>query len=343
MMNILQKFTAMRQRPKQAVLLLLLMSATQLAYAQCRVTTNRPQDIIMNVGRVLITPTTQVGDILATGKFDIRRDDSISCRGNSTLYGRILQGGPSSISDKIWTTNVPGVGLRLYRQIGTQEGAYYPHEIYHHGGGYLAEGYFVVEVIKIAQTTGTGSLAPGQYSSYYADGTGPSKPILISHVLANSITIVTSSCSVDAGSKNKVINLSTVATAAFKGVGSTAAEQDFSININCVGGTGTELLPGGTGEGLVNVRFDYTRDGSNAPGVLQPVQDSNTASGVAVQLLTGINPTPINSGTAVYAGHTIANQTNTLTLPLKARYYQTAEKMKGGTIKSIATFTLEYN
>lgn len=64
----------------------------------------------MNVGRVLITPDTKVGDILATGKFDISRDNNISCSGNSTLYGRILQGGPSSISDKIWTTNVPGWG-----------------------------------------------------------------------------------------------------------------------------------------------------------------------------------------------------------------------------------------
>jgi type 1 fimbria pilin len=343
MINLIRKFSGLRQRPKRAMLFLLLMSAGQMAYAQCRVTTNNPQDIIMNVGRVLITPTSKVGDILATGKFDIRRDNSISCSGNSTLFGRILQGGPSSVSDKIWTTNVPGVGIRLYRQIGTQEGAYYPHEIYRNGGVYLAECYFVVEVIKIAQNTGTGSLVPGQYSSYYADGTGPSKPILISHVLANSITIVTSSCSVDAGSKNKVINLSTVATAAFKGVGSTAAEQDFSININCVGGTGTELLPGGSGEGIVNVRFDYTPDPSNAPGVLKSLQDTNTASGVSVQLLNGKDSTPISNGAAIYAGHTIANQTNTITLPLKARYYQTASRMKGGTLKSIATFTLEYN
>ncbi|WP_431225810.1 fimbrial protein [Serratia sp. L9] len=154
---------------------------------------------------------------------------------------------------------------------------------------------------------------------------------------------MTSSCSVDAGSKNKVINLSTVASAAFKGVGSTAAEQDFSLNINCVGGTGTELLPGGAGEGLVNVRFDYTPDTSNAPGVLKSLQDTNAANGVSVQLLNGKDSTPIKNGASVYAGHTIANQTNTITLPLKARYYQTAARIKGGTLKSIATFTLEYN
>ncbi|HHB1427641.1 TPA: fimbrial protein [Serratia odorifera] len=343
MKNRIRTLAHLGKRARQAALLLLLCAVGPQAYATCYVTTNNPQDIIMNVGRVLITPTTKVGDVLATGKFDIRRDNSISCSGRSTLYGRILQGGPSTLSDKIWTTNVPGVGIRLYRQIGTQEGAYYPHELYRNGGVYLAEGYFVVEVIKIAEQTGTGSLAPGQYSTYYVDGSGPSRPILISHVLANSITIVTSSCSVDTGSKNKVINLATVPSATFRGVGSTAAEQDFSLNINCIGGTGTEFLPGGGGEGLVNVRFDYTPDGSNAPGVLKSLQDTNAASGVSVQLLNGSTSAPIKNGESVYAGHTIANQTNTITLPLKARYYQTGTRIKGGVIKSIATFTIEYN
>lgn len=343
MINPIGKLTRAGQRPQQMLLFLLLMAVGQMAHARCWVTTRHPQDIIMNVGRVLITPDSQVGDILATGKFDIRRDDNISCSFSSRLFGRILQGHPSAISDKIWTTNVPGVGIRLYRQIGNQEGAYYPHEIDRWGRAYLGEGYFVVEVIKTARDTGTGALVPGLYSTYYADGSGPAKPILISQVLANSITIVTSSCSVDAGSKNKVINLSTVPSSAFKGVGSTAAEQRFSININCVGGTGVGLLPGDQGNGVVNVRFDYTADASNAPGVLKILQDANAARGVSIQLLNGKDAKPIKSGTSIYAGHTIANQTNTLTLPLAARYYQTASRIKGGKLKTIATFTLEYN
>nr|WP_241391605.1 fimbrial protein [Yersinia frederiksenii] len=100
-------------------------------------------------------------------------------------------------------------------------------------------------------------------------------------------------------------------------------------------------MPGGTD--LVNVHFDYTPDPSNASGVLKSLQDTNAASGVSVQLLNGKDSTPINNGASVYAGHTIVNQTNTITLPLKARYYQTAAKIKGGTLKSIATLTLEYN
>jgi len=328
---------------KYITLFLALMSLGKLAYAQCRVTTTNPQDIIMNVGRVLITPYDNVGDVLATGKFDIARSTSITCSGSSTMYGRILQGAASSLSSNIWTTNVPGVGIRLYRQIGSSMGKYYPHDLTVSGAAYLAEGYFVVEIIKIAEQTGTGTLAPGQYSTYYADSTGPSRPILISHVVGDGITIVTSSCSVDTGSKDKVVNLSTVPSSVFTGVGSTAAEQDFSININCVGGSGTEYLTGGSGDGLVNVRFDYTADASNASGVLRTLQDSNAASGVSVQLLNGNDSTPINSGSSVYAGKTIANQTNTLTLPLKARYYQTGSKVTGGAIKAITTFTLEYN
>nr|WP_241391606.1 fimbrial protein [Yersinia frederiksenii]ULG19943.1 hypothetical protein 49p1_00243 [Yersinia frederiksenii] len=239
MKGFIRKLTSMHQRPTYALLFLLLLSAGPTAYATCRVDTKNPQDIIMNVGKVLITPTSNVGDILATGKFYIQHENNVFCSNPAMLYGRIQQGGPSSIDKNIWTTNVPGIGIRLYRQFGIHEGAervFYPHSRPFSAAAIVSEGYFVVDVIKIANNTGTGSLAPGQYSSSYSDGSDFAKPILISHIVANSITVVPSSCSIDAGSKNKVINLSSVATTEFKGVGSTAAEQHFSININCVGG-----------------------------------------------------------------------------------------------------------
>jgi type 1 fimbria pilin len=106
---------------------------------------------------------------------------------------------------------------------------------------------------------------------------------------------------------------------------------------------GENLLPGSAGQGIVNVRFDYTQDPSNAPGVIKSETGANSASGVAVQLLTGSTTQPIKNGDAVNAGHTIPNQANTLTLPLKARYYRTGSTIKGGNIKSTAVFTIEYN
>ena len=93
----------------------------------------------------------------------------------------------------------------------------------------------------------------------------------------------------------------------------------------------------------MKVRFDYTQDSSNAPGVIKSELGANTASGVAVQLLTGSTTQPINNGEAINAGHTVPNESNTLTLPLKARYYRTGTTIKGGSIKSTVTFTIEYN
>lgn len=339
MIKVIRVFIGLCQRPKQAMLFLLLISIGPMAFAACRVNTNNPQVITLNVGNVLVTPGSKIGDVLATGTYDVRYDGRLFCPGGGTMFGRILRGSLSASHDKVWTTNIPGIGVRLYRKTGTQGKMYYPHETHRTGDTYLESGQFVVEIIKIAGSTGTGSLSSGRYSSFYGNGTGPSKPILVSRVLNNGITIVGSSCSVSADSRNKVINMNKVSLAEFKGVGSTAAEHLFFINIHCVG----DAKAGGLGKGLVNVRFDYASDTANTPGVLRALPDAHAASGVSVQLLDGKDSTPIKNGASVYAGNIIDNQKNTITVPLKVRYFQTADEIKGGAIKSIATFTLEYN
>jgi type 1 fimbria pilin len=326
----------------QFSLLATVCSFSHEALAQCLVRTTNPQDIIMNVGRVLITPYSQVGDVLATGTFDIRENTSISCRGISTMYGRIMQGSPSALSDKIWTTNIAGVGIRLYRQIGSTQSAYYPHDLTVNGSARLAEGYFKVEIIKIAANTGSGPIAPGQYSTYYADGTGQTLPILTSRVLANSITIVTSSCAVENESKDKIVNLPTVTAASFTGIGSTQGEKDFDLKLRCNGGVGTEYLSNANGE--IKIGFNYTPVATAlSAGVIRTLQDSSAATGVGIQLLHATTSTPIKSGDKVIAGYTLPNQNNSLVLPLKARYYQTTNQVTAGVVKAIATFTIEYN
>ncbi|WP_239440984.1 MULTISPECIES: fimbrial protein [Serratia] len=298
----------------------------------------------MKLGRVLVTPGSQVGDTLVTGQFPINEVSNIaSCSRGGSAIGSIMQGRATSFTN-VWSTNIPGIGIRLYREAGSVSN-FYPHTLNFSGNSNvtLNGGYFKIDVVKTAAQTGTGQLTTGLYTNYYMDGTGPGLPLLQSIVDANSLTIVTSTCNVDSGSKNKVVNLDTVTAASFGGVGSTQGEKAFDININCVGGVGENLLPGNAGQGIVNVRFDYTPDSSNAPGVIKSQSGANTASGVAVQLLTGSTTQPIKNGDAVNAGRTVPNQANTLTLPLKARYYRTGTTIKGGNIQSTATFTIEYN
>ncbi|WP_232246855.1 fimbrial protein [Serratia plymuthica] len=298
----------------------------------------------MKLGRVLVTPGSQVGDTLVTGQFPINEVGNIaSCSRGGSAIGSIMQGRATSFAN-VWSTNIPGIGIRLYREAGSVSN-FYPHTLNFSGNSNvtLNGGYFKIDVVKTAAQTGTGQLTTGLYTNYYMDGTGPGLPLLQSIVDANSLTIVTSTCNVDSGSKNKVVNLDTVTAASFGAVGSTQGEKAFDLNINCVGGVGENLLPGNAGQGIVNVRFDYTPDSSNAPGVIKSQSGANTASGVAVQLLTGSTTQPIKNGDAVNAGRTVPNQANTLTLPLKARYYRTGTTIKGGNIQSTATFTIEYN
>lgn len=323
----------------------LLMAGGQSAYAACFVNNGyKAQVINMKLGRVLVTPSSQVGDTLVTGQFPINAVNGYGrCTSGGSAIGQILQGSRTSFSN-VFSTNIPGIGIRLYRDAGTVS-TFYPHTLPLRGNTTvnLNGGYFKIDIVKTAAQTGTGQLVPGKYTTYYMDGSGPNLPMLESIVDANSLTIVTSTCNVDSGSKNKVVNLDSVTAASFGGVGSTQGEKAFDININCVGGVGEDLLPGSAGQGIVNVRFDYTQDPSNAPGVIKSESGANTASGVAVQLLTGNTTQPIKNGDAVNAGRTIPNQANTLTLPLKARYYRTGSTIKGGNIKSTATFTIEYN
>lgn len=330
---------------KRLALFGLLMAAGQSAYAACNVNTGiRAQVINMKLGRVLVTPSSQVGDTLVTGQFPINPVENIAtCRGGGSAIGTIMQGSSTRFTN-VWSTNIPGIGIRLYRE-AAEVSNFYPHTLSFTGNRTikLNGGYFKIDVVKTAAQTGTGQLTTGLYTNYYMDGTGPGLPLLQSIVDANSLTIVTSTCNVDSGSKNKVVNLDTVTAASFGGVGSTQGEKAFDININCVGGVGENLLPGSAGQGIVNVRFDYTQDSSNAPGVIKSQPGANTASGVAVQLLTGTTTQPIKNGDAVNAGRTVPNQANTLTLPLKARYYRTGTTIKGGNITSTATFTIEYN
>lgn len=344
MMKSMRNFALKTQKAKRLALVSLLMCTGQSVYASCTSNLTNYQTIQMNVGRVLVTPDSQAGDILATAQFTINGVNSAgTCTNGGSAIGQILQGAQTNYSN-VWSTNIPGIGIRLYREAGSIS-TYYPHTLTFSGNRTLnlAGGYFKIDIVKTAAQTGTGQLTSGLYTRYYLNGSGPSRPILMSVVNADSFTIVTSSCSIDAGSKNIAVNLEPVTAASFGGVGSTQGEKNFNININCVGGVGEELLPGSTGQGLVNVRFDYTQDASNAPGVIKSETGSDAASGVAVQLLNGNTSQPISNGEAVNAGHTISNQANTLTLPLLARYYRTGATIKGGNVRSTATFTLEYN
>ncbi|MBS3046388.1 fimbrial protein [Enterobacter mori] len=194
----------------------------------------------------------------------------------------------------------------------------------------------------------------GTYSNFYAQGkakitfykianpieggtvnsTNVGAAILLEHTTwspeavlrINSFKVVISACSVI----NPVINvpLGNVSKTAFSGPGSTVAGKNFTITLDC------------DSAASVNLTLDDPSGSSTAPGVLPitPETTKATASGVGVQVL--YKNTPVTFGSLFHIGNAVSQ--GAMTIPLTARYYQTASAVTAGQANSVATFTLTY-
>lgn len=279
-------------------------------------------DISMAVGRVVVRPSDAVGTILRKATFPINPNGStLRCTSRSDrIYADLTQNYPiSSLGNSIYTTNIPGIGIRLYREAenATNFSGYYPYSrSLTPGTTYnLAQGYFVVEIVKTASQTGSGTLVPGRYSSYYVTGNA-SKPFLTSTVYGNAITIASSSCELQ-GNINKVVTLPTVTKSGFSGIGSTQGPQSFDLNILCNGGqnpTGYEE------KNLISLSFDYIQDGTNNQVLSNTAPASTKANGVGVQLLWNYNNKNqvIKKGDKLELGTVSSNNTVQYNVPMTA-------------------------
>lgn len=328
-----------------AALLGVSLGATQ-AQAGCTLSRNfTTVNINMAIGKVVAKPTDPVGTVLYTRRVNIPANPSsqMICDwwSGGTVRAVILNNQGLAMQPSIFKTNVPGIGIRLYRELLGGDGfsGYYPYtsDLKRNTTYSLGEGYFVIEIVKTGEATGTGSLAQGLYSSYYLDGRADT-PILTSTVTGDTITITSSSCEIKSNA-NKVVQLPIMKNSDFKGVGSTQGEQPFDINILCNGGKNIQTPD------KISVSFDY-ETANNNNRVLKNIAPSNTqAKGVGTQLVSKYNNTDkvIAKGEPVSLGTLNASQTISYTLPMAARYYQTDRVVTAGEVKSIATVTLNYD
>ncbi|GHE20786.1 fimbrial protein [Halomonas urumqiensis] len=304
---------------------------------------HQAQNIIMELGQVIIPPDAEVGEMLAAQEFPITRvADIIDCGSSGGFaYGDIQSGQqPSAIDPEIYTTNVQGVGIRLSRRLvgsSLADLVVYPHtfSLNPNTNYSLAEGYFRVEIFKIAQQTGSGPLLPGQYTSYYIGGYQDT-PILTSEVVGEGITVVSSSCKLDAGSRNIAVDFGSVPSARFTGVGVTHTPRDFSIGMTCNGPN--------VGEDVAALSFEYTADTAApaAAGVIRLQQGVDAASGMGIQLLGMPGEAPVANGEVLELGTVQAGQERQFTQDMRARYYQTQANVTSGLTRAQATFNIEY-
>ncbi|WP_240702170.1 fimbrial protein [Trinickia terrae] len=201
-------------------------------------------------------------------------------------------------------------------------------------GTYISDGTVVSGTVdltlrKTGATPSSGTVTSGDLYAFTIDGTTDNgKAPHYIRGLSN-ISFTSYTCDIDTGSRSISVPLGDMREDKFTGIGTTSPDKTFHINLNCTQPSGTYN---------VALTFNATADSSHAPGVLALTSDANSASGVGIQLL--MNGTPVSFNTALSAGVATAN--TTLSIPMTARYYQTASAVKPGKANGIATFVVSY-
>ncbi|WP_368865300.1 fimbrial protein [Stenotrophomonas maltophilia] len=317
------------------------------AFASCYITQSgfQPQDVTMDMGQIVILPSTPVGGVIKELIVNINQRNSVaycdSRGGNASgRFVNAAQQTPVPGFSNVYATDVAGVGIRVYRDSGDIQ-TYYPHTLILRSNTNLSlsGGRFRVELIKTAAQTGSGVIAPnGRFTTYYYDGDGASRPVLTSTFKGSGTTVVSPTCEVDAGSRNIAVDFGSVPNTSFTGVGSRAVNRDFDIRLNCQGSNVAAY------QSKIGIRLDADQDSSNMPGVLKLSAAANSATRIGIQMVQrdGTTEREVRFGQAINVGNTIPG-TSTMTLPLRARYVQTqAGTVGAGVANGQATFTIQY-
>ena len=164
---------------------------------------------------------------------------------------------------------------------------------------------------------------------------GSDEVFVVGNLRNNAVTVKDETCSV-AGNKNQEVPLGSYSVSKSSGLGSgigqTSSAIPFTIQLNC------EALLAGTFD--VMMQFDGdTVSGLSDSGVVA-LNSTSTASGVGVQILNGDQQAIALATPFAVASYPLSNAL--VTVPLYARYYQTASTVNPGTANAVATYTISY-
>ncbi len=317
-----------------ACLALALSAYAPRSQAACTLGPGIARNVInINFGNILVPPDRGASriDPIADRRYPINHEDSALIRcgdGGGRAMASIHMG--TRLDDTfIYRTNIPGIGIRIGLRPSDHVGTFpFPYYWPLNQAGTLPlgpKGWIHVQLYKISSTTGNGALAAGLYASLYAqDAPGEALTVRID---GRTTSIVTPSCT---AAPTPPVQLGKVWKNLFSSVGSTAAEQDFNIKLNC-----REAKPE---LNAVYLRMDAKPDASGAPGVIALSPDANAATGVGIQILDK-DRQPVAYGQSALVG---MSKDGVYNVPFHARYYQTANQVTAGRANGSATFTLEY-
>lgn len=322
----------------QMVLFLLALVALALpgrAHANCT-NTNTPGTVTFSPGSGTITLSstgTAIGTILWTSAQATPANyPTLTCTGTTNNGLVSSYGAPVGSDNTLFPTNLSWLSFRILHPDTTSPLSAYP------SNASVPTGSVAFSVASALQLVVTGIIPQGQQGStqqmtipagqlaqWNVDMTNGGKPVEIFKITNINFVIPTCTAAVDP----TVVTLAAVSATAFTGNGSTAGQQPFQVQLNCI--TGANL----------SITLSTTKGfGAQNLGVINNTAGAGYATSVGVQILKQDGITAVTFDQAIAEG---ATQNGTMNLPFFAQYYQTSPtKVTVGNVSATATYTLTY-
>lgn len=95
----------------------LLVLGTTSAWAACTCGPAPTVQLDMAIGRVVVNPDLAVGSVIATQNWTMPAGTGVNyrCSGTTVFKASIVAPGVTDLGNKVYSTNVPGIGLRFSR------------------------------------------------------------------------------------------------------------------------------------------------------------------------------------------------------------------------------------
>ena len=284
-------------------------------------------------------PNVPVGSLLArVTNFQLTPRSLVVLRCNNYFYSLRNEGTYSYLGNYLYQTPKEGVGMKIRHSEAMQ--GWFPtsfsqpelKDVLWGGDAGTPQGrnLLTFEFIKTGPITGRGSLN-GEFARWmFYDFQGTS------YRFNGDVEIKSPTCK--AATDNQTVDLGTYPAKDFKGIGSVSKLVPFAINLTCSGGTEN------TQSKIFMTLTDNTNT-SNTSNTLSLAPDS-AAKGLGVQvfkdsMLLGYGPDSSSAGNTNqwYAGTT---GNGFFSIPLSARFIQTAQMVTSGAAKARMTFTISY-
>lgn len=305
------------------LLLLCLLTAISVnSYATCTGNGFAIFSDTFNFGAVTVQRDTPAGTVIATATHYATNSKTGSCDTGGGYQYEAMTGSRTPFAH-VYTTNIPGVGVRVSYWGGyvyAENPAAYQYESYI---GLYDIGDTVAELVKIGSIT-SGPLTNSRVS--YLNYSSSPGTYNMSFYVSGSVTSV--ACSITTPNVN--VPLAPALSSAFTAVNSTRGDYPFTIGLSCDAGA------------RINASLSFTQNPDTANTSVIKLTNAGSpgiATGVGIQLLY--------SGTPLYNNNNVVLKTSSggQEFPagaFTARYFQTKSTVTTGDANATATLNLTY-